>query len=129
MVSRMIKFKNSVFTKLTLASLMFLPAVAFAQDNNIAGVADRIKNQLGSITDLLTGVMFMIGIGLGAMAAMKLKAHNDDPRSTKITTPIILALVSALLLALPAYLTLMKNSVVGDGAEGGSLDDSIYGNI
>lgn len=129
MVSKLVKFKNKITATALLAMVMLTPALAFAQDNNIAGVAERIQNQLGAIANLVTGVMFLVGIAFGAMAAMKLKAHNEDPRSTKITTPIILGAVSALLLALPAYLTLMKNSVVGDGASGGSLDDSVYDQI
>lgn len=126
--------RNLYSNKRTL--LMFVAILAFAiacpamaQDANVGGIATRIKDQLGAFADLLTGAMFLVGIGLGAMAALKFKAHNEDPRSNKITTPITLAVVSACLIGLPAYLTYVQNSVVGDGANGNSLDQSVYDTI
>ena len=128
MVSKILSNKRGILTMLALIAL-FMAAPAMAQEDTIGGVADRIGGQLDELADLLTGAMFLVGIGLGAMAALKFKAHNEDPRSTKITTPITLAVVSACLIGLPAYLTYVQNSVIGDGAEGNSLDESVYGNI
>ena len=128
MVSKILSNKRGILTMLALIAL-FMAAPAMAQEDTIGGVADRISGQLDEFANLLTGAMFLVGIGLGAMAALKLKAHNEDPRSTKITTPIVLAVVSACLIGLPAYLTYVSNSVVGEGAEGNALDESVYGNI
>ena len=128
MVSKILSNKRGILTMLALIAL-FMAAPAMAQDNTVGGVADRISEQLDEFANLLTGAMFLVGIGLGAMAALKFKAHNEDPRSTKITTPIVLAVVSACLIGLPAYLTYVSNSVVGEGAEGNALDESVYGNI
>ena len=128
MVSKILSNKRGILTMLALIAL-FMAAPAMAQDNTVGGVADRIGDQLDEFANLLTGAMFLVGIGLGAMAALKFKAHNEDPRSTKITTPIVLAVVSACLIGLPAYLTYVSNSVVGEGAEGNALDESVYGNI
>lgn len=128
MVSKILSNKRGILTMLALIAL-FMAAPAMAQEDTIGGVADRISGQLDEFADLLTGAMFLVGIGLGAMAALKFKAHNEDPRSTKITTPIVLAVVSACLIGLPAYLTYVSNSVVGEGAEGNALDESVYGNI
>ncbi len=128
MVRNLFSNKRSLLMMLALVS-MFLAAPAMAQSNDLGGIAERIQNQMGAFADLLTGGMFLVGIGIGAMAALKFKAHNEDPRSTKITTPIVLMIVSACLIGLPAYLTFVSNSVVGDGNANGSLDDSVYGNI
>ncbi len=128
MVRNLFSNKRSALMLLALAAL-FVASPAMAQDATVGGVAERITGQLGAFADLLTGAMFLVGIGLGAMAMLKFKAHNEDPRSTKITTPIVLAVVSACLIALPAYLTYVANSVVGEGAEGNQLDESVYGNI
>jgi intracellular multiplication protein IcmD len=125
MVRNILSNKRSLVMLVLMVS-MFLAAPAMADD--LGGVADRIKEQLGSFADLLTGGMFLVGIGLGAMAALKFKAHNEDPRSTKITTPIVLLIVSACLIGLPAWLTLSANSVLGEG-DRSSLDESVYGNI
>jgi len=126
MVRNVLSNKRSLVMLVLMVS-MFLAAPAMAQDN-LGGVAERIREQLGSFADLLTGGMFLVGIGLGAMAALKFKAHNEDPRNTKITTPIVLLIVSACLIGLPAWLTLSANSVLGEG-DRSSLDDSVYGNI
>lgn len=127
MFHKLISNKRAAMTMLVfVAAMVALPA--FGQDD-LGGVADRIRHQLGQFADLLTAAMFLVGIGLGAMAALKFKAHNEDPRSTKITTPIVLAVVSACLIALPAYLTFVSNSVVGSGADTSSIDDSVYESI
>ena len=128
MVNKIFSNKRGILTMLALIALC-MAAPAMAQDNTVGGVAERITGQLDEFANLLTGAMFLVGIGLGAMAALKFKAHNEDPRSTKITTPIVLAVVSACLIGLPAYLTYVSNSVVGEGAEGNALDESVYGNI
>jgi len=127
MVRNILSNKRSLVMLVLMISL-FLAAPAMAQEDNLGGVAERIQDQLGAFANLLTGGMFLVGIGLGAMAALKFKAHNEDPRSTKITTPIVLLIVSACLIGLPAWLTLSANSVLG-GGERSSLDESVYGNI
>lgn len=128
MFHKLISNKRAAMTMLVfVAAMVALPA--FGQADDLGGVADRIRNQLGQFADLLTAAMFLVGIGLGAMAALKFKAHNEDPRSTKITTPIVLAVVSACLIALPAYLTFVSNSVVGSGADTSSIDNSVYESI
>ena len=100
MVSKILSNKRGILTMLALIAL-FMAAPAMAQDNTVGGVADRISGQLDEFANLLTGAMFLVGIGLGAMAALKFKAHNEDPRSTKITTPIVLAVVSGLCFTVP----------------------------
>ena len=129
MFHKFISTKNRAMVMLVMASAMLAGPAFGQQGDTIGGIAERITGQLGAFADLLTGAMFLVGIGLGAMAALKFKAHNEDPRSTKITTPIVLAVVSACLIALPAYLTFMANSVVGDGADGNSLDSGVYDQI
>lgn len=127
MVRNLFSNKRSALMLVAMTAL-FLAGPAMAQDDNLGGIATRVQEQLVAFADLLTGGMFLVGIGLGAMAALKFKAHNEDPRSTKITTPIVLMIVSACLIGLPAYLTFVSNSVVGEGG-GGSLDESVYGEI
>lgn len=129
MLRNILSNKRTVIMLVALAA-MFLafPAMAQSSENTVGGVAVRINDQLADFANLLTGAMFLVGIGLGAMAALKFKAHNEEPRSNKITTPIVLAVVSACLIGLPAYLTYVQNSVVGEDG-GGSLDESVYDQI
>ena len=128
MFHKILSNKRSLLLAVAMLAL-FVAFPAAAQDANLGGVAERITGQLDAFANLLTGAMFLVGIGLGAMSALKFKAHNEDPRSTKITTPIALAAVSACLIALPAYLTYVANSVTGENAQGNSLDQSVYDKI
>lgn len=116
---------KKAFTMLGMVCLM-AASPAFAQ-GDVGELADRLRGFMGNFADLLTATMFLVGIGLGAMAALKLKAHNEDPRQVKITVPIVYALASAMLIGLPAWLTLTKNSLV-DG-QANSIDDSVYSTI
>ena len=120
--------KRAILMMLATAALL-LAGPVMAQDNTVGGIAERIQGQLGAFADLLTGAMFLVGIGLGAMAVLKFKAHNDNPQQNRISTPIVLAVASACLIGLPAYLTYMQNSIVGEGAESNSLDESVYDQI
>lgn len=106
---------------------MLVSASAFAQEN--AGAAAKtVYDQLGSFADLATGGAFLVGIFVGIAALMKFKAYNENPQQTKISTPIILALVAAGLIGLPAFLNMSKGSILEDD-NNNSLDQSVYQNI
>ena len=130
MVRKFLSTSNKRWHLATAAVLSAMVASpAMAQGRNLASLAVDIQQQLGAFANLLTGAMFLVGIGLGAMSALKFKAHNEDPRSTKITTPLMLMAVSACLIGLPAYLTYVKNSALGNTTNNGSLNESVYGSI
>jgi len=120
------RLQNKKMLVLLGTVLLMAAGPAFAQDD-VGALAEKVRGFMGSFADLLTATMFLIGIGLGAMAALKLKAHNEDPRQVKITVPIVYAIASAMLIGLPAWLTLTKNSLV-DG-QANSIDQSVYGSI
>lgn len=121
--------KKSHYLMMAFVVALMAGEFAFAQAADIGGMAERFQGFLGSITNLATGGAMVAGVIFGIMGAMKLKEHNADPRSTKVSTPIILFLVSGLLIGLPAYLTYMKNSAVGTSGRANSVDDSVYNDI
>ena len=102
------KFTNKV---LMIGVTCLLAAGPLLAQDTVASVAENFTGYMGSFASLLMSVMFLVGLGLGGMAALKLKSHNDDPRQVKITVPIIYALCSAVLIALPGWLTLTSASV------------------
>ena len=105
---------------------MLVSASAFAQEN-AGAAAEVVRDQLGSFADLATGGAFLVGIFVGIASLMKFKAYNENPQQTKISTPIILALVAAGLIGLPAFLNMSRGTILED--EGGSLEGSVYQNI
>lgn len=103
-------------------------SAAFAQTTQTAGqVADRVGDQFASFANLATGGAFLVGIFVGIASLMKFKAYNENPQQTKISTPIVLALVAAGLIGFPAYLTMTKGTIL-DG-DSNSLDNPVYQNI
>lgn len=112
-----------------LFAALLLLVVMPAQADTLGDLAENIQGQFGGITNAITGALMMIGIVIGGIAALKFKAHNENPQQVKIGTPLTLMLVAALLIGLPAYLNMTKETVLGSGAAGGSVDGSVYGQI
>ena len=110
-----------------VAALAFLSSnVAMAQQK-AGNVAEGVTAQYSSFANLATGGAMLIGIFVGIASLMKFKAYNDNPQQTKISQPIILLLVAAGLIGLPAYLTMGKDTVLeGDS---NSLNTPVYQNI
>ena len=120
------KFALRLFAFLS-AMLVSVPAFAQAQSGTIGASAEKVFGQLTSFADLATSAAFLMGIGFGIMALVKFKAYGDDPRSNKIHTPIILMVVAAGLIGLPAFLSMTSKSV---GLKpDGSLNSSVYDQI
>jgi intracellular multiplication protein IcmD len=122
---------KSMAAKISSASLLMMIALpAFAQSGSgatLGSVADKVQKQYHFFADATTGALMLIGIVVGGVAALKFKAHNENPREVKLATPLTLMLVSALLIGLPAFLNMTKSTVL-DGP-GNSLDSSVYKSI
>jgi len=87
----------------------------------VGDVAEKIAGQLGSFADLLTAAMFLVGIGMGAMAAFKFKAYNEDPRTHSLGAALAPLMLSACLIASPAFFNTVSTTLapppVGSAAE------------
>jgi hypothetical protein len=107
----------------TSAAILFIANdVALAQDLN--AMTGTIKNQMPGVADVLSAVAYIAGIGFGIKAALTLKEHNETKGQTKLSTPITLAIVAAMLLGLPSLLTNAKGSIFGNGTPGTTIDGS-----
>lgn len=107
-------------------------AVAFtdvALARNAADVAKGIFTQLGSMADLVTGGMFLGGLGVGGMSALKFKEHNENPQQVKLSKPVTYAFVAAALIGLPTYLKTASSTLNGDGDSNNSLNSGVYSRI
>lgn len=114
---------------LTALMLMLVSAASFAQSSTFGGAADNVTQQFGQFANLAISGLFLAGIVVGGIAAFKFKAHSDAPQQTKITVPIIYTVVAALLIGLPAFLMMAKNSTLGQGSQAGSINGNVYNNI
>jgi intracellular multiplication protein IcmD len=106
---------------LAAAGVCLLPTLASAM--TLGQVAINIFGNFGALADLVSGGSYLAGAGLGFQAAMKFKAHNDNPQQTKLSQPIVYALVAASLLSLPSFIGTFGESAYGDSATKTSLSN------
>ena len=115
-------------TQILAVALMGLMASgqAFAQEK-AGDVARGLFDQVKDFADLGTAGAMLIGIFMGILALLKFKAYNENPQQTKISTPIILTLVAAGLIGLPAYLNMSRATILE--GEGNSMNSGVYDSI
>ncbi len=93
-----------------------------SQAQTLGDIANNIvQGTLGGVNNLITGGAYLLGVAFGVKAALKLKEHNESEGRTKLSTPLTLGVVSALLLALPTFLKSGVETTLGSGATMGSL--------
>ena len=102
------------------ACLLVATEPAMAQGLNT--ITSNVRGQFGGIVDVLSGLAYIGGIGFGIKSAMKLKEYNESQGKVPLSTPIMLALVAAILIALPSFLTTGQESVFGAGAQNTSIN-------
>lgn len=91
---------------------VFAP-MAFA--SGVGGRLQSFMDDLGILGDFIYVVAFIVGILLFFNGLMKIKAWSDNPQQNPILKPLIYAIVGALMMGLTAYVTLVSETVVGEG--------------
>lgn len=117
--------------KASLLSVMALGLLAMSATASAGTAGDMAKtffDQLASFADVAMAVMFLSGLVIGGLAAFKFKAHSDNPQQNKITVPIVYAFVAAILIGLPAFLNMAKESTLGTG-DANSMTSGTYTNV
>lgn len=113
---------------LGLTSLVLLSISTLATAQTFGDAAQRVFDQFGDFADVIMGVIFLAGLGFGFLSATKFKAHNENPQQNRITTPIVLAIVSVMCVGFPAYINMTKQTLLEDG-DSNSLDAGAYQSI
>lgn len=105
--------------KKALSKILFVAVgTAVAPLTFAAGVGDRLKSfmdDLGIVGDFLYVMAFVIGLIIFFNGLMKIKAWSDNPQQNPILKPLIYAIVGVLLMGLTAYVTMVSETVVGEG--------------
>jgi hypothetical protein len=110
--------KNKILKCLgyTAIAAVGLLGVESAQAQGVLTVTNGLLPQMGGIADLLSSLSYLAGIGFGIKAAMKLKEHNESKGQVSISAPITMAVVAALLIALPSLLSISAEAIFGTGS-------------
>lgn len=103
-------------------ALGMFAGVASAQGLNT--VTTTLSDQMSGIVNVISAVSYIVGIALGIKAALKMKEHNETKGQVPLSTPIVLAVVAAILLALPTFLKTGKEALFGSGSTGTDLQGS-----
>ncbi|PTX52501.1 hypothetical protein IQ03_01246 [Gemmobacter caeni] len=90
---------------LVATSLMCSASMAMAQ-NSMGDIATRLRTQTGLLTEFVSVVAFILGVGMAIAGFLKFKqnAQNPNDPSAKVSTAFILIFVGAGLVAIPAAL-------------------------
>jgi len=86
-------------------------------------LASTLRTSAKSVTDILSLVSYVVGVGFGIKAALKFKEHNETKGQTPISQPIVLLAVAGFLLSLPTLLNIARDSVAGTNTQGVSIDN------
>lgn len=102
---------------LTLFSSIVLAAMTLHYSTQIGFFFNQQWNAFRSLAfegmaNFLSGTCYIGGVAFGIKSALKLKEHHDTEGKTPLSISITLALVSALLLSLPAFIATARNSTV-----------------
>lgn len=101
------------------AGLCMLPE--FASAMNVGAVAQNVSGNFTALADLISGGAYLGGAGLGIQAALKFKAHNENPQQVKLSQPMVYALVAASLLALPSFIGTASDTMWGGSQQSSQL--------
>ena len=101
-----------MFALLALVMLTLTTFPVLAQED-FGAVADRVSGQLGAFGKLALGAMFLAGMGVAAGAAFKFKAHSENAQQTPLKIPLFWAVVAAILIAIPTFLSVGQTSLFG----------------
>lgn len=121
------KTKMFQSSKFLFPAILALVVLDTASANTFGDSARGIFNQLKDFADVATAASFLAGIVVGITALFKFKAYSENPQQTKIAVPIVLTLVAAGLIGLPAFLTAGQNTIL-DG-QSGSMETNVYDDI
>lgn len=103
------------------AALVLSAIPGLADAATIGAVADNVSTSFGQLADLIVAGAYLGGAGMGIQAALKFKAHNENPQQVKLSQPIVYSLVAACLLALPSFIQTGSDTLWNGGATSSSL--------
>lgn len=97
------------------ALLAVFMADAMAQ-TGFSGMVKQGQEQFATVTDLISTISYIAGIGFMFKAILKFKEHNESKGQVPLSNAIVLFIVAGCLLGLPYMVNVSKSTTVGAGA-------------
>lgn len=114
---------------LTAGLLMGSGTAHAAGGMNFKAVTDSIVDSGSKLPDLISTVAYIGGVGLGVAGVFKLKQHVDNPGQTPMKDGLIRLGAGGGLLALPAVIDAMQNTVGNAGGDSATAADVTFSNV
>lgn len=105
-------------------------AASAAGDVGLAGVANNLsENQFPALLKVINIGSYVAGFAFAFKAALKFKEQNESKGQIPISTPVVLAIVAGLLIALPTVLKTTLQTLFGSGGATESKTVNMGGNL
>ena len=116
--------KKQLLGTLAVATAIAVILPGDAHATGINGMGDQLRQQIGSLTDLIGAAAFIVGLEFGASGLMKFRTHSHRQQVAKLSHSKHRKLDAGALIALPAVLgtsvgTLFANAPSSTTSAGG----------
>ncbi len=103
---------------ITIGALLAFCGVAFAEA--LSDVSKNITSAANTIAVLLNVAAYVAGVGFALAGILAFKSHKDNPQQNPLSKCVVLIVVAACLLFLPAIMKVAGSSLFGTSATGAS---------
>lgn len=100
---------------------LFMTEAMAQSGTGLAGMIKQGQEQFLTITDLISTISYIAGIGFLFKAILKFKEHNESKGQVPLSNAIVLFIVAGCLLGLPYMVSVSKSTTVGAGATGAGV--------
>lgn len=103
--------KTAAITLGALCLAAVTTTVFAGSGGDVAGLATTVQKQAGAIAQLLNVAAYVAGVGFALAGVLQFKAHKENPQQTPLSKPVVMIIVAAALLFLPAILKVAGKSL------------------
>lgn len=96
---------------------------AMAQ-TGLTGMISQGKGQFETVTDLISTISYIAGIGFLFKAILKFKEHNESKGQVPLSNAIVLFIVAGCLLGLPYMVSVSKSTTTGAASSGTGINNT-----
>jgi len=86
---------------------------AFAAATDIPSLVSGLTSNFAAVSQLITSIAYVAGLGFSTAAIFKFKQHKDNPQQIPLGTPFALLFVGASLLFMPTIFKIAGQSIFG----------------
>lgn len=114
---------------LTAVLALFMADAMAQTGTGLTGMISQGKGQFETVTDLISTISYIAGIGFLFKAILKFKEHNESKGQVPLSNAIVLFIVAGCLLGLPYMVNVSKSTTTGAASTGSGINNSNLRNV